>query len=127
MHKVEAGAEYLVTPPIFDIETFDPLLERLRGTGLPILAGLAVIDGLRHAEFLASEVVGVKIPETIFERLRQAKDEAGEALALTMEIADWLRSRVDGLQVTAWHGSPGSASRLLAALAARGTQEVKHA
>jgi len=127
MHKVEAGAEYLVTPPIFDIEAFGPLLERLRGTGLPILAGLAVIDGLRHAEFLASEVVGVKIPETIFERLRQATDEAGEALALTMEIADWLRSRVDGLQVTAWHGSPGSASRLLAALAARGTQEVKHA
>jgi homocysteine S-methyltransferase len=57
-----AGAEYLVTPPIFDIEAFGPLLERLRGTGLPILAGLAVIDGLRHAEFLASEVVGVKIP-----------------------------------------------------------------
>ena len=127
MHKVEAGAEYLVTPPIFDIEAFGPLLERLRGTGLPILAGLAVIDGLRHAEFLASEVVGVKIPETVFERLRQAKDEAGEAMALTMEIADWLRRRVDGLQVTAWHGSPGTASRLLAALAARGTQEVKHA
>jgi homocysteine S-methyltransferase len=126
MHKVEAGAEYLVTPPIFDVEAFGPLLDRLRGTGLPILAGLAVLDGVRHAEFLASEVVGVKIPEPILERLRQAGDEGAEALAVTMEIADWLRGRVDGLQVTAWHGTPATAARLLGALAARGTQEVRH-
>src|SRR5262249_41360705 len=63
MYKVEAGAEFIVTPPIFDTAAFEPILARLRETGLPILAGLSALEGLKHAEFLASEVVGVKIPD----------------------------------------------------------------
>jgi homocysteine S-methyltransferase len=117
MHKVEAGAECIVTPPIFDVEAFGAVLDRLTSTGLPVVAGLAPIDGLRHAEFLASEVAGVRIPESTFERLRGAADEAAEALALTLETAHWLRSRVSGLQMTSWHGAPGMAERVLGALA----------
>ena len=117
MHKVEAGAECIVTPPIFDVEAFGAVLDRLTSTGLPVVAGLAPIDGLRHAEFLASEVAGVKIPESTFERLRSAADESAEALALTLETAHWLRSRVSGLQMTSWHGAPGMAERVLSALA----------
>jgi homocysteine S-methyltransferase len=117
MHKVEAGAECIVTPPIFDVEAFGAVLDRLTSTGLPVVAGLAPIDGLRHAEFLASEVAGVKIPESTFERLRGAADESAEALALTLETAHWLRSRVSGLQMTSWHGAPGMAERVLSALA----------
>jgi hypothetical protein len=55
-------------------------------------------------------------------RLRSAKDEEAEALAMTLEVAEWLRSRVNGLQVTWFHGTPGNAERLLAALAARMTE-----
>jgi len=117
MHKVEAGAECIVTPPIFDVDAFGAVLDRLTSTGLPVVAGLAPIDGLRHAEFLASEVAGVKIPESTFERLRGAADESAEALALTLETAHWLRSRVSGLQMTSWHGAPGMAERVLSALA----------
>jgi len=117
MHKVEAGAECIVTPPIFDVEAFGAVLDRLTSTGLPVVAGLAPIDGLRHAEFLASEVAGVRIPESTFERLRSAADESAEALALTLETAHWLRSRVSGLQMTSWHGAPGMAERVLSALA----------
>jgi homocysteine S-methyltransferase len=40
MHKVEAGAEFVVTPPIFDTEAFAPVLDRLEAAGLPVLAGL---------------------------------------------------------------------------------------
>ncbi len=118
-HKVEAGAEFIVTPPVFDMEAFGAALDRLNATGLPVLAGLAAIDGLRHAEFLASEVVGVKVPDATFERLRRASDERAEALALTLEMAQWLRSRVSGLLVTSWHGAPGTAERLLDALLSR--------
>jgi methionine synthase I (cobalamin-dependent)/5,10-methylenetetrahydrofolate reductase len=117
MHKVEAGAECIVTPPIFDVEAFGAVLDRLTSTGLPVVAGLAPIDGLRHAEFLASEVAGVRIPESTFARLRGAADESAEALALTLETAHWLRSRVSGLQMTSWHGAPGMAERVLSALA----------
>jgi homocysteine S-methyltransferase len=113
MYKVEAGAEFIVTPPVFDTAAFEPVLVRLRDTGLPVLAGLSALEGLRHAEILASEVVGVKIPDATLDRLRQAKDESAEAVRVTEELAGWLRSRVAGVQITTVHGSAAAAERLL--------------
>ena len=117
MYKVEAGAEFIVTPPLFDIAAFEPVLARLRTIGLPVLAGVAALEGLRHAEILASEVVGVKMPDQTLERLRQSKNDATEALAITAELARWLRGRVDGLLVTTVHGTPQTAERLLEVIA----------
>jgi homocysteine S-methyltransferase len=115
-HKVDAGAEFLVTPPVLDLEAFAPVLERLRATGLPILAGVAALEGVRHAEFLASEVSGVRLSPALLTRLREAADEAAEALEITLEIIAWLRERVAGVQITTFHGSPRTAERLLLSL-----------
>jgi homocysteine S-methyltransferase len=112
-HKVEAGAEFLVTPPIFDRDAFDAVLPRLETTGLPIIAGLAALDGVRQAEFFASEVIGVRVPDVVFERLRGGADERAEALAFSIETAAWLRERVQGLQITVLHGAPAAAEALL--------------
>jgi 5,10-methylenetetrahydrofolate reductase len=117
MHKVEAGAEFIVTPPIFDTEAFGSVLDRLTDTGLPVIAGLAAIDGLRHAEFMASEVAGVKIPDEAFDRLRAATDQVAEAGAMTRETAEWLRTRVAGVQITSFHGTADAAERLLTSVA----------
>ena len=115
-HKVEAGAEFLVTPPILDVEAFAPALERLTRTGLPVLAGVAALESVRHAEFLASEIPGVKVSDALLERLRSAGHEADEALEATVEIVRWLQSRVAGIQITTFHGSALTAERLLARL-----------
>ncbi len=115
-HKVDAGAEFLVTPPILDVAALEPALRPLEDTGLPIIAGVAALEGLRHAEFLASEVVGVRVADTVLERLRQTDDQAAEAMAITLEIAAWLRQRVNGLQVTSFHGSPLTTEKLLTEL-----------
>ena len=115
-HKVDAGAEFLVTPPIFDLPAFDQVLPRLKATGLPVLAGVVALEGLRHAEFMASEVTGVRVPDSILDRLRHAADEHAEAMSVTLEIARELAHRVDGLQVTSFHGSSRTAEALLEAL-----------
>ena len=115
-HKVDAGAEFLVTPPILDVAAFEPLLGPLQDTGLPVIAGLAALEGLRHAEFLASEVVGVRVADTVLERLRRTDDQEAEARAITLETAAWLRQRVNGLQVTSFHGSPLTTGKLLTEL-----------
>jgi homocysteine S-methyltransferase len=115
-HKVGAGAEFLLTPPIFDLEAFDAVLDRLRLPGLPILAGIAALEGVRHAEFLASEVVGVRMPDAVLRRLRESPDEAQEAMNVTLELAQALRQRVEGLQITVLHGSARTAERLLSEL-----------
>jgi homocysteine S-methyltransferase len=119
-HKVDAGAEFIVTPAILDVEGFGAILPRLRERGLPIVAGLVALESLRQAEFLASEVVGVHVPNDLLERLRRASDPAQEAMAITLELAAWLRERVQGLQMTYLHGSSGTAEKLLAAMNLRG-------
>ena len=116
MYKLEAGAEFVVTPPIFDVDAFEPVLAKLAPTGLPVIAGLAALEGLRHAEFLASEVVGVRMPDALLDRLRQANDQAAEALAATLDIARRLRPLVQGLQITTVHAAADTAVRLLSAL-----------
>jgi methionine synthase / methylenetetrahydrofolate reductase (NADH) len=115
-HKVDAGAEFLMTPPILDLEAFAAVLPKLTDTGLPILAGVAVLASLRQVEFLASEVIGVRVAESIVARLRGARDETAEAMAVTLEIARWLRDRVQGLQLTTLHGSAATAEALLGEL-----------
>ena len=129
-HKVEAGAEFLMTPPIFDLDAFQRVAGRLRQTGLPVLAGVAAIEGVRHAEFFASEVVGVRMPERLLTRLRQAADELSEAIELTGEIGTGLRELVDGIHVTAVHGSPRTTEQVLdrfrSALVLGETRERQH-
>jgi hypothetical protein len=71
---------------------------------------------LRHAEFLASEVVGVRVADSVLERLRTAEDEAAEAMRITLELASRLRGLVQGLQITSFHGSPLTAERVLTAI-----------
>ncbi|MCC7009174.1 MAG: bifunctional homocysteine S-methyltransferase/methylenetetrahydrofolate reductase [Acidobacteria bacterium] len=111
--KIDAGAEFVVTPPVLDVEAFEAKLGDIRRAGVPVIAAVPALDGLRHAEFLASEVVGVRVAEGVLDRLRRAADEADEALAIVVEIAVRLRTLVAGLQVTTFHGSPQTAERLL--------------
>lgn len=84
MRKVDAGARFLLSQPVYDV---DPL-RRLRQTyeqmagrplDVPILAGLLPIHSARHAAFLHNEVPGVVIPDHVRERLRVAGDDGGRA------------------------------------------------
>ena len=111
-----------MTPPVLDLNAFDAELPRLQATGLPILAGVAALEGVRHVEFLASEVVGVRVGEALLDRLRRAADPAAEALAVTVEIARALRDRVHGIQITSVHGSPETTERLLMELQTAGVR-----
>jgi methionine synthase I (cobalamin-dependent)/5,10-methylenetetrahydrofolate reductase len=112
-YKVDAGAEYLMTPPVLDLDLFDRVLDRLRATGLPVIAGVVALESVRQAEFLASEVPGVQMPESLLARLRSASDEIAEGLAITREIVDGLRARVQGIHITGLHGSPHASERWL--------------
>jgi homocysteine S-methyltransferase len=70
--KVEAGAHFAVTQPLFDVDALRRFLDATHDHPLPILVGLWPFGSLRHAEFLAYEVPGVSVPESVLERMRQA-------------------------------------------------------
>jgi methionine synthase I (cobalamin-dependent)/5,10-methylenetetrahydrofolate reductase len=69
-YKVEAGAEFAITQPVFDVEALVTFLER-SGAPIPILASIVPLESLRHAEFLANEVPGVSVSAAVVERKRR--------------------------------------------------------
>lgn len=116
-YKAEAGAEFAITQPIYDVADLTLFLQRL-GTGphVPIIAGIRPFESLRQAEWLANEVPNIRVPEALLERMRAADAEgraAEEGLTIAREIAEAVRPLVAGLQVTPPAGGAAAALRIL--------------
>jgi homocysteine S-methyltransferase len=107
--KVEAGAEYAITQPLFDPDTLLRFLDRVAHLNIPVLAGIWPLASLRNAEFLNNEVPGVKVPDWILKRMAAASSskEAArdEGIAIARELRDAVRPRVIGIQVSAPFGN----------------------
>ena len=104
--KVEAGAEFAITQPVFDLEQLDRFLARANGFGIPVVAGIWPLVSLRNAEFLANEVPGITVPDEVLERMRRAsaggKEAAlAEGVSIAREMLTAVRQRVQGAQVSA--------------------------
>src|SRR5438093_1295736 len=115
-YKVDAGAEFIVTRPVFDVRAFEPLLRRLDPAGLPVIAGLFPFESARNAEFMANEVPGVRVPDALLERMRKSDGRSGgaaERVGIAREIASELRSAVQGFQVSTQSGDVESALSVL--------------
>jgi homocysteine S-methyltransferase len=108
-YKVEAGAEFAVTQPVFDANQLERFLARIDHVRIPIVAGIWPLVSARNAEFLANEVPGVSVPEEILDRMRRASAitrEHGQAegIAIARELFGRVRAAVQGVQVSAPFG-----------------------
>jgi methionine synthase / methylenetetrahydrofolate reductase(NADPH) len=102
-YKVEAGAEFAITPPVFDAAEFQVFVERVRHHGIPIIAAIMPLESARHAEFMANEVPGVRVPDAVVERMRRADAEGramDEGMAIARELAAAIRPAVQGVQIS---------------------------
>jgi len=118
--KVSAGADFIVTQPIFDGATFLPVLDRIEEMGVPVLAGIWPLRSVRGAEFLANEVPGISVPGPVVERMRAASGEGApaarrEGLDIALEILEVLRPRVQGIHVGTPEGETGEALQVVTA------------
>lgn len=84
--KIEAGARFAMSQPIFDAGDLAIFLAELGPLPIPVLAGILPLHSFRNAEFLHNEVPGMRIPEPVRERMRRVTDRR-EAAALGVEIA----------------------------------------
>ena len=112
--KAEAGAEFAITQPVFDVDGLERFLRRVEQYQVPIVAGLWPLVSLRNAEFLANEVPGVSVPEPVLARMRAAQDKGKEAalaegVAIAREMLERVRPMVRGAQVSAPFGRVGVA------------------
>jgi len=108
--KIEAGAEYAITQPVFDIEQLRDFLKRIEHCRIPIIAGIWPLVSFRNAEFLHNEVPGVHVTSEIMERMRAASaisKEAGrdEGLKIARESLLEVRALIQGVQVSAPFGN----------------------
>jgi homocysteine S-methyltransferase len=105
-YKVEAGAEFVVTWPIFDVDALEAFLERIASAKLPLVAAVLPFESARHAEFFANEVPGASVPEALLDRMRRASPEyaAAEGAAIAHEIALRVRGEVQGIQLSTTSG-----------------------
>jgi homocysteine S-methyltransferase len=102
-YKVEAGAEFAITQPVFDAKAFAQFLARIAANPVPLLASITPLESVRHAEFMANEVPGVTVPDGVLERMRRAESggrAAEEGLAIAREVAAEIRPFVQGIQIS---------------------------
>ena len=114
--KAEAGAEFAITQPVYDAEALVSFLERVKGAGVPVIAGIWPLASYNNALFLNNEVPGVSIPESIMERMKAAPDkEAARRVGIetAREILAAVKPYVAGVQVSAPFGNVETAIAVL--------------
>ena len=107
--KVDAGAEFAITQPVFDVEQLHRFLASIEHVRIPVIAGIWPLVSARNAEFLANEVPGVVVPDGVIKRMRRASEQSkehalAEGIALAREMLDQVRDTVQGVQVSAPFG-----------------------
>ena len=117
--KVEAGADFAVTQPVFDVGQLERMLEK-SGSPIPVVASIWPLSSLRNAEFLANEVPGVQVPTAIIDRMRRAQElgsatARAEGITIASEMVKAVRNLVQGVQVSAPNGRIDSALEILKA------------
>jgi methionine synthase I (cobalamin-dependent)/5,10-methylenetetrahydrofolate reductase len=120
-YKVQAGAEYVVTQPVFDVNLLEVFLRRIEHCRIPVIAGIWPLVSARNAEFMKNEL-RVSVPDEILNRMnRAASPEAAreEGVAIAREMLAALRDRVQGAQISAPQGRYTSAVDVLEALGSK--------
>src|SRR3984957_11056343 len=116
--KVDAGAEYVITQPVFDLRLLEEFLNRIEGFRIPVIAGIWPLTSLRNAEFMKNDL-RVSMPEEIMLRMAQAStpDAARkEGILIAQEMLEAVKPLVQGVQVSAPFGRYTAAAEVIASV-----------
>jgi methionine synthase / methylenetetrahydrofolate reductase (NADH) len=117
-YKVEAGAEAVVTQPVFDLDLLEQLVKRIEQYKIPVIAGIWPLTSMRNAEFMKNEL-RVSVPDEILNRMSKttnAESARAEGVAIARDMLSAVRGFVQGAQISAPFGRYSSAVDVLEAL-----------
>ncbi|HEV2280059.1 MAG TPA: bifunctional homocysteine S-methyltransferase/methylenetetrahydrofolate reductase [Acidobacteriaceae bacterium] len=115
-YKVEAGAEYAITQPVFDLRVLEGFLKRIEEFRIPVVAGIWPLTSLRNAEFMKNDL-RVSVPDEILARMQRASTpELGraEGVKIAREMLAGARTMVQGVQISLPGGRYAAAAEILA-------------
>ncbi len=114
--KAEAGAEYIITQPVFETAPLFKFLEKINKLNIPVIAGIWPLASYRNAEFMKNEVPGVIVPDDVMERMSKADTKQAqkeEGIRIARESVAKIREYVSGIQVSAPFGNVGTAIEVI--------------
>ena len=121
-YKVEAGAEFAVTQPVFDLRLLELFLQRIEQFRIPVIAGIWPLTSVRNAEFMKNDL-RVSMPDEIMQRMQRVSDSPeaarAEGVAIAQDMLSHVRGSVQGVQVSAPFGRYQAALDVLTALSPR--------
>ena len=97
--KVKEGAQFLVTPPVFNINAFTYFMEKAKGLGIPVIATVFLLKSVGVARYISTNVPGSPIPEEMISRLRKAPDRINECINIAGELITSLKELCQGVQL----------------------------
>ena len=115
--KVEVGAEFAITQPVFDPDALLRILDEVQTLGIPVIAGIWPLASLRNATFMKNEVPGVVIPNGVMERMASVtsrEDQLKMGVQIAREAIERVRDSVAGVQVSAPLGRIDAALAVIA-------------
>ena len=95
--KFDAGAQFVVTQPVYDQTGVEMLHNATRKVALPVILGILPLRSLRHADFLHHKVAGIAVPDSVRLRISQSADAVAEGVAIAREVMDLARPRFSGV------------------------------
>jgi methionine synthase I (cobalamin-dependent)/5,10-methylenetetrahydrofolate reductase len=113
--KVEAGAEFAITQPVFDLRLLEEFLKKIEGFRIPVIAGIWPLTSLKNAEFMKKDLK-VSMPDEITARMANAESPDAarvEGIAIAREMLAAVRGQVQGVQVSAPFGKYRAAAQVL--------------
>ncbi|MGJ5819742.1 bifunctional homocysteine S-methyltransferase/methylenetetrahydrofolate reductase [Paludibaculum fermentans] len=119
--KVQAGAEYIVTQPVFDIRQVERFLKKIEGFRIPVITGIWPLTSFRNAEFMVNEL-RVPVPDEYMNRMRSMEDPErarAEGVKIAQEMVASVRPMVDGVQLSAPFGRYAMAVEVAQAIGSR--------
>jgi homocysteine S-methyltransferase len=117
-YKVEAGAEYAITQPVFDLRLLEAFLERIRDHRIPVIAGIWPLTSLRNAEFMKNDL-RISMPEEIMLRMAQTDSPESarlEGVLIAQQMLEAVRPFVQGVQISAPFGRYSTAAEIISSV-----------
>jgi homocysteine S-methyltransferase len=125
-YKVEAGADFALTQPVFDAGVLERFLKRVEDCRIPVIVGILPLASYKTAEFLHYEVPGCSVPDAVRERMRRAEDSAkarAEGIRVAQAIVDQVQGMVQGVQIRGPFDEYETAVEILSALSLKGVSK----
>jgi len=97
--KVDAGAQFIITPPVFNMDIFTSFMEKAKGLGVPIIVTVFLLKSVGIARYMATNEPGAHISEQMIKRIRQSPDRETEGIRIAGEMVADLKDVAQGVQI----------------------------